>query len=232
MPRPADYSPGRVVVPEIAPAVLAETPGQYRHDVDVAASVSDRIQIDLVDGEFADNKTINLVQTYWPEDTRADLHLMYHRPQEHVPTVISQHPHMAIIHVEARDVDEKIITEACSRLQNSGIAFGLAVLPDTPVSRLEPFVYAIDHVLVFTGELGHYGGQLRFDCLDKIDQVKRLNRNIEVGVDGGITEETAARVVEAGADVLNVGGFIQNATHPENAYATLKEIIDRSSKRV
>ncbi len=217
-------------VADIAPAVLAETPQQYQHDLDIATSLSDRVQIDLVDGEFADNKTINLVQTYWPEDVRADLHLMYTDPASHVSTIIAQQPHMVIIHIEAASLRQTGISRMRERMHAVGIKFGLALLPDTPVSRIEPYAAEIDHALVFTGELGHYGGNLRFDCLDKISQIKHHNPRIEVGVDGGITDETAARVLEADADVLNVGGFIQNATHPETAYATLEEIVERQKK--
>lgn len=212
---------------EIVPAVLAETPGQYRNDLEVATSVSSRIQIDLVDGEFASNTTINLVQIYWPEGVRADLHLMHHDPFEHISTIISQQPNLAIIHLEAHKATEARIRDMGTQLQEAGIAFGLALLPDTPVTQLEPYASNIDHALVFTGELGHYGGRLRWDCLDKIEQIHRLSSRIEVGVDGGVTDETARRVAEAGADVLNVGGYIQTATHPETAYATLEEVINR-----
>jgi ribulose-phosphate 3-epimerase len=212
---------------DVVPAVLAETPEQYQHDLDVATSLRHRVQVDLVDGEFADNRTINLIQTYWPEEVRIDMHLMYNDPVAHVSTIIAQQPYMAIIHIEAAGLRQTAIWRTRERLQMAGIQFGIALLPDTPVSRIEPYMPWVDHVLVFTGELGHYGGQLRFDCLDKIDQIKHRHADIEVGVDGGITDETAAQVTEAGADVLNVGGFIQNATHPETAYATLKEIVER-----
>ncbi len=214
---------------EIAPAVLAESPQQYRHDLEIATSVSDRVQIDLVDGSFASNTTINLVQAYWPDAVRADLHLMYNDPYEHVSTIIAQNPHLAIIHIEAKNMDEESIAGMRTDIQSMGVGFGIAVLPDTPVEAIAPHISDIDHVLVFTGELGHYGGQLRFDCLEKISQIKHLNGRIEVGVDGGITDETAETVVKAGADVLNVGGFIQNATHPKDAYATLEKIINRQT---
>jgi ribulose-phosphate 3-epimerase len=152
---------------------------------------------------------------------------MYNDPVAHVSTIIAQQPYMAIIHIEAAGLRQTAILRTRERLRMAGIQFGIALLPDTPVSRIEPYLPWVDHVLVFTGELGHYGGQLRFDCLDKTDQIKQQHADIEVGVDGGITDETAAQVTEAGADVLNVGGFIQNATHPETAYATLKEIVER-----
>lgn len=211
---------------EIVPAVLAETPQHYQHDLEIATSVSDRIQVDLVDGEFAGNRTINVVQAHWPDTVRADLHLMHHDPYEHTSTLIAQQPHVAIVHAEARELSSSRLDDMRRRLQESGIKFGIALLPETPVTDIERRLEEIDHVLVFTGELGHYGGQLRSDCLSKISRVKRINPAMEVGVDGGITEETAASAIHAGADVLNVGGFIQNATHPQKAYATLEKIIN------
>lgn len=210
---------------EIAPAVLAETPMQYEHDMGVAAKLSNRVQIDLADGEFAENVTVSMAQVYWPDTVLADLHLMYQNPFEHIPTIISLTPHLAIAHAEARDMDDKSIASMRDKLKEAGIKFGLALLPDTPVEDIKSHLLNIDHLLVFTGELGHYGGKMRYDCLDKITQAKAVNSNIEAGVDGGINEETIGSVLEAGADVLNVGGYIQNATHPQDAYATLESIV-------
>lgn len=212
---------------EIAPAVLAATPLQYEHDMGVAASVSDRVQIDLVDGEFAENTTVSMAQVYWPETVRADMHLMYQDPYEHVPTITSLTPHLVIVHAEARDLDDKHITDMRDELKEAGVKFGLAILPETSVEDIKNHLDTIDHVLVFTGELGHYGGRLRFDCLDKIARIKAINPGMEVGVDGGVNEETIGPVLEAGADVLNVGGYIQNATHPQDAYATLESIVSK-----
>lgn len=211
--------------PVIAPAVLAETTEDYRRDLQLATSLSGRIQIDLVDGEFADNRTINLAQVYWPKTVAADLHLMYNDPAAHRETLIAMAPSLVIVHAEASELADETLGDLCQNLQAVGISFGVALLPDTDVETVAGLLPMIDHLLVFTGELGHYGGSLRYDCLDKLASAKRHNPRLELGVDGGITDETIADVVRAGAEVLNVGGFLQKASDPKAAYAKLETVI-------
>lgn len=211
--------------PIIAPAVLAETPQDYQHDLDIATSLSDRVQIDLVDGRFASHATINLAQSYWPPHVSADLHLMYDDPYAHLETLIAMHPSLVIVHAEAADLNSDRRHDMAKQLHAVGIKFGMAILPDTSVHSIQACMEYLDHILVFTGELGHYGGAIRLDCLDKIAEVKRHVPSMEVGVDGGVNDETAGRVVAAGADVLNVGGYLQRASRPQDAYATLKAVV-------
>ena len=208
---------------EIAPAVLAENPQDYARDLTVATSVSSRIQVDLVDGKFAQNRTINLVQAYWPKDVRADLHLMYQDPFVHAETVLSLAPHLVIVHVEAEEMNEKRMGDLKSELEPAGIKLGVAILKQTPVPAIDPYIPYIDHVLVFTGDLGHYGGDMDEWSLEKITAIKSIDADIEVGVDGGINEQTIRRVVEAGADVCNVGSFLQKAEDPQIAYDKLTQ---------
>lgn len=210
---------------EIAPAVLAETPEDYRHDLELAVSLSDRIQVDLADGKFASNLTINLPQVYWPSDVRADIHIMYENPLEHLPTLIAMSPHLVIFHAESEGVDYSSLVSAAKELGGAGIKTGLALLPDTDTDSVSDSLEILDHVLIFTGELGHYGGEMRPDCLGKIAEAKHINPSLEAGVDGGINDSNAAQVVAAGADVLNVGGFLQNADDPGDAYAKLENVI-------
>lgn len=210
---------------EVTPAVLAESPQAYEHDLQLAVSLSSRIQIDLVDGEFAENKTINLVQAHWPQSVRADIHLMYHHPESQLETVLATRPHLFIVHAEAEGLDLPAFMRIAEALRPHDIRLGLALLAPTQVETVRPLLAYADHVLVFTGELGHYGGVLDSSCLDKISEIKALYPDMEVGVDGGINDETIATVLAAGADVCNVGSFLQRADDPQAAYATLTREI-------
>lgn len=210
---------------QIAPAVLAATPAQYEHDLQVATSVSSHIQIDVADGQFAPNRTVNLEQTYWPEQVRADIHVMYNDPASHLETLVALGPHLAIIHFESEGLSEEQLRDMSTQLRAVGVQFGLALLPPTPVEAVHGLMSEIDHALIFTGELGHYGGEMQAQCLNKIGQLKQLQPDMEVGVDGGIDDTNVAAVVRSGADVLNVGSYIQRASRPQEAYATLQNII-------
>ena len=210
----------------IAPAVLAESVEGFAHDLSVAASVSNRVQIDLADGEFAPNRTVGIEQIYCPDGVDIDLHVMFDNPSAHLETMIAVKPSLVIVHYEAKHLhNTKAIEDIRKQLQSAGIKFGLAILPNTSVDDVSAHLGSLDHVLVFTGELGHYGGKMQTDCLSKISRLKAINPSLEVGVDGGIDEANIAGVVRAGADVLNVGSFIQKASRPQEAYDTLKLAI-------
>jgi pentose-5-phosphate-3-epimerase len=51
---------------------------------------------------------------------------------------------------------------------------------------------------------------------------------LEIGWDGGINDRNISQLVFGGVDVLNVGGYIQNANNPERAYNSLFRIADET----
>src|SRR3990167_8997676 len=195
----------------ICPAVLAKDPHEYRSQMERIAPFAERIQIDLTDGQFASIQTVMLEQVWWPDGVVADMHLMYKQPANFISEVIKLKPHLAIVHAEANGDFDKISRD----LRATNIKAGVALLPDTPVSLLEGSEHLIDHVLIFSGDLGHFGGRANLSLLGKVAEVKALNPNIEVGWDGGINTENIKTLVHNGVDVLNVGGFIQNSERPQ-----------------
>lgn len=205
----------------ICPTVLAREPHEFREQMERIAPFAERIQIDLTDGEFTPVRTVELARVWWPHSITADLHLMYQHPAEHLEAIIKLQPHLVIVHAEARS-DFLAVSEA---LKTAGIKVGLALLPDTAVAAVAPVMDKVDHVLIFAGDLGHFGGKPEINnFVDKLDELHYHYPDVEIGWDGGVTDQNARRLVELGVDVLNVGGFIQKAERPEAAYAKLKKI--------
>ena len=87
---------------------------------------------------------------------------------------------------------------------------------------------AIDHVLIFSGNLGSYGGHANLDLLHTVRYLKNHKPGLEIGWDGGINSQNVAQLVFGGVDVLNVGAFIQNAENPEKAYLALDRIASET----
>jgi ribulose-phosphate 3-epimerase len=182
-----------------------------------------RIQIDISDGIFAPNQTINLAQVYWSDKLVVDLHMMVNRPDDYLHEYIALSPNMVIIHAEANEGALNKY-DLSNHLHQLGIKFGLGLLGPTSVQSNRELIELADHVLIFTGNLGHYGGQMDMKILEKIKEVKNIKPSIEIGIDGGVNQKTALKALEAGADVLNVGGFIQQSANPQGAYAILQRI--------
>ena len=85
----------------------------------------------------------------------------------------------------------------------------------------------IDHVLIFSGDLGHFGGKADLTLLNKVKYLKDKKPSLEIGWDGGINDQNAQNLLDGGVDVLNVGGYIQRSGDPAHAYAILKGIIGK-----
>ena len=202
----------------VVPAVLATTPQEYKERLE-RVKFAPRVHLDFADGVFAPTKTIGLAQAYLPE-AEADLHLMLQRPGDQLETIISLHPQLVIIHAEA-EVD---FGAFFARLTELGIKTGLAVLPQTSISDAAQKLEQVDHLLVFAGDLGHYGGAMQPANLEKIAQAKQIKPALEVSVDGGVNDTNAAQVLAAGADVLISGSYIQNASRPRQAWQKLQEL--------
>jgi ribulose-phosphate 3-epimerase len=204
----------------ICPTVLAANKTDFEKQLN-NISFASRIQLDFMDGEFVETKSVKLIDIWLPENTQSDLHLMYKRPMEHLQLLLTLKPHMVIIHAES-DVDHVLMA---AELNKSGILAGLCVLPDTTIESVRPVLKSFDHLLIFGGHLGHFGGQADLSQLHKIEEAKEINPNLEFGWDGGANDDNAKKMSDEGVDVINVGGFIQKAENPQEAYKHLVELL-------
>jgi ribulose-phosphate 3-epimerase len=195
----------------VCPAILADSPQNYRSQMDKVGHFAERIQIDLTDGEFASSRTVGPEDAWWPVGVMADFHLMYRRPDRAIQTILQHQPHMIIVHAEA-DGQFASFAQTCHQ---HGVKIGVAVLPKTPIESILEALHAIDHVLIFSGDLGHFGGHANLDMLSRVHLIKQHRPDMEVGWDGGINEQNISRLATGGVDVLNVGGKKQKNTHPE-----------------
>lgn len=205
----------------ICPTILAEDKRQYKEQIERTATFARRIHIDFMDGKFAPSKSPNISQAWWPDDIKADLHVMFERPEDELDAIIRLQPNLVIVHAEAKG---NFVTLA-QKLHEAGIKAGVALLAKTSVEAIKPALEYVDHVLIFSGDLGHFGGNADLALLDKVMQVKELKPDIEVGWDGGISDTTVEKLVEAGVDILNVGGYIQRAENPRERYEILENLL-------
>src|SRR6266702_1258371 len=86
---------------DICPTIDAEDAHAYRAQMERIATFARRVHIDLGDGEFTPNRLIPIDQVWWPGGMRADLHVMYRRPFEHLDALIALGPQLIIVHAEA-----------------------------------------------------------------------------------------------------------------------------------
>jgi len=207
----------------VAPAILAETPDDYKAAVERVHPFAQRVHIDICDGEFAPSFTIGAAQVWWPQEWVVDIHAMVARPSEHLETLVSLKPHMIIFHAEVQEDLAPIL----QHVKQFGIKAGVALLRPTVPSTVTAAIEAADHVMIFSGDLGKYGGTASLMQLEKVRLIRAIRQDLEIGWDGGANVENAYSLAQGGIDVLNVGGVIAKADDPQATYTALVNEINK-----
>ncbi len=191
-----------VIAPSIRSADFARLGEQV---VESEQGGAGRIHIDVMDGHFVPNLSLGpAVVGSLRRVTRLPLevHLMVEQPERFVDLFLAQGADTLIAHLEVLPDPGPFVR----RLHGAGKRAALAVSPDTPVEALEPYLAAIDLALCMTVHPGFSGQAFLPESPVRIrrlrDLIERLNPRCELEVDGGITPETGAAAVRAGANVL------------------------------
>lgn len=206
----------------ICPTITAENSDEYAVQMERVEPFANRIHVDMADGQLAPRKLINFDSVWWRGDRTIDLHVMYLRPLEHAEIMLALNPRLIIVHAEA----EGNFLNFANHLHAHGIEVGVALLPRTQVDTIRPILDFVNHVLIFSGNLGYQGGsEADLSLLEKVTAIRALKPFVEIGWDGGVNEANARQLSRGGVDVLNVGSYIQHAKNPANAYAKLKSVL-------
>lgn len=198
----------------VAPALTEESAETYKAQVERLHKFTTRAHIDISDGEFAPTFLVNADQLWWPQEWTVDIHAMVARPSEHMASLVALKPHLIVFHAETT---ENIIP-LLQQVKKLGIKAGIALLKTTVPSMVEGAIQEADHVLIFSGDLGHHGGQASLMQLEKVRLVRKIKPDIEIGWDGGANLDNAYSLAQGGIDVINVGGALASADNPQEMY--------------
>ncbi|HRF28466.1 MAG TPA: hypothetical protein PL051_02395 [Candidatus Saccharibacteria bacterium] len=207
----------------IAPAVLVENAAAYKERMEKIQGFAERVHIDISDGEFAPTFTIAPNEAWWPANWHADIHAMVARPSEYIDQFIALKPNLVIFHVEV----EEDLLPIMKKLQSVGIKAGIALMRPTVPSVVGGLIEIADHVMIFSGDLGHYGGLASLMQLEKVRLIRAIKPGVEIGWDGGVNVDNAFTLSQGGIDVLNVGSTIAKSADPVATYKTLVDEINK-----
>ncbi len=208
----------------IVPTILTDNKQDYRAQAERINVFTRRVQIDVTDGVFAPNQTLDITNVWWPKNWEADLHLMATNPSEHMDTILKLSPSLCILHAEASED----LLPSFQMLKEAGIRTGVALLPSTFPGNVEPYIKAADHVLIFAGQLGVQGSPADLMQMEKIPLVRNMKPELEIGWDGGANMSNIRAIAHADVDVINVGSAISRAPDPAQAFQELVAEIDKN----
>lgn len=212
---------------KIAPSILSADFANLEKEVKrIEKAGADYVHIDAMDGVFVNNLTLgpNIVQAIRPHTKLPlDCHLMIQNPENLIPAFAKAGADIISIHVEATNH----IHGAIQLIKNEKIGAGVVINPGTPLAMIKPILGDVDMVLVMTVNPG-FGGQTFIEStLSKIKELKELretnNYTYKIEVDGGISDQTISRALEAGADIFVAGSYIFGATDMDQAFKALRD---------
>lgn len=207
----------------VVPTIMAETAEQLQEAIARNQQFARRVHIDISDGEFAPTFLLNEAQLTWPSGWEVDIHAMVARPSEHIAQLIQLKPSLVILHAEAQED----IVPHLQALKQAGIKAGVGLLKTTVPATVEAAIKEADHVMIFSGDLGKFGGTASMMQLEKVRLVKRIKPDVEIGWDGGVKVENAYTLTQGNVDVLNVGGAISKSEDPAGTY---NQIVKETNK--
>lgn len=201
----------------VAPSILSKTPTEYKETVQKYSLFAKRVHIDISDGTLTPETTISETACWWPKGWHADIHMMTANPSAHIDNLIKLHPDLVIFHAEARDN----LLPIFDVLKQNGIKVGVAIIKNVYPPSIKAILEAADHAMIFSGDLGKYGGVADYLLLEKVPLIEEIKHGIEIGWDGGANMDTIRTIVHGGVTVINAGSAIANAPDPQKAYEAL-----------
>lgn len=208
----------------INPSILSADFSDLRTELG-RISTADMAHVDVMDNHFVPNLTfgppvVERIRAVSP--IPLDAHLMIADPDRWAPVYADLGCASVTFHLEAAAAPVRLARE----LRALGARASVAVKPATPVEPLLDLLPEFDQVLVMTVEPG-FGGQKFLDvCLPKITRLRRAisaeGLDVALQVDGGVSEATVDRVVDAGANVLVAGSAVYGADDAAAAVASLR----------
>ncbi len=209
---------------EIIPSILVKTFAQFKQRLKKIEKLFPLAQLDIADGTlvpnstFADWREIRKVST----DVGYDLHLMINDPQAYWRKItITRKIYRVFFHVESGANIKSFIR----LLRQSKVRVGLAINPQTPLSRLKPWLSAVDAILIMAVEPGFNRGKYLTSTVARVRKLRTWNKSIPIVIDGSMNPQTAKKVLGAGANALVVGSYLTESKNWQKALNALRQSI-------
>ncbi len=192
---------------KIVPAILTSDPSELKAMINNAEELFDRAQLDIIDGVFADNKTVEPSSMGYIETNLAlDFQLMVKEPVNWVEQCVRAGAERIIGHIEAMEDQFAFVKKVTEEGRSVGFGLDLA----TAIEKIHPkLLTSLDAVLLMSVKAGFGGQEFDESIYLKITNLLKLRDEYEADfsliIDGGVKPQFIKKLSALGVDEVAVG---------------------------
>ncbi len=203
---------------KIIPTIFAHNSREFSKRFGVISKISKYAQIDFMDGKFVSAKSVDIGRI--PKlRGNFEAHLMVSNPRKYISKLKERGFRRVILHIESLSGEE--IFEEINKNKMSTL---LAINPETPISKLEPFLKRSGGVMFMGVHPGKEGQKFVRSVYGKIERFRKVHKNIFIQVDGGVNEKTILELEKRGVNAVNVGSYVSSGENPAEKLRELRRL--------
>lgn len=196
-----------------------------RKDVRLVNEYADIFHLDIMDGVFVPNISYGfpIVEAIASEALKPlDAHLMIVNPEKYVERFAKAGASMISFHLNATENPSEVL----SLIRSCGCKAGLVINPDIEVESLFPYLEQADYMMLMSVFAGFGGQKFIEDTYGRVRTLKaeilRRGLSLPIEVDGGVSPSNAARLAEAGAEILVAGSAVFKSSDPASTIESMR----------
>lgn len=221
---------------KLAPSILSANFSRLGEEIKEAEnSGADLIHVDVMDGHFVPNITIGpLVVDAISKITKLpiDVHLMIENPSDYLEMFSKSLEggkrdnslDYLSFHIEASYHPHRLL----NRIRELKLKAGVALNPSSPINTITHLLDSMDLLVLMTVNPGFGGQSFIESMIPKIKEARKVTKgyDVEILVDGGVTEKNIKKIKDAGADILVAGSAVFNQKDSiKNNITRLKALV-------
>lgn len=206
------------------PSIIAKSSEEFEMFIKLIEPHVDRVHLDIMDGIFVPNKTISGYEELLKLKTNLnfDVHLMVNNPEDQMYFWYQTKADRFLVHAESQTDLRGLIDQ----IHSNNRMVGVVLNPKTPNEVIFELIDDVDLVQFMTVEPGQYGADFVEEVVSKIESFHVRYPSVPIGVDGGVSPETAPKLLAAGVSIFAVGSFIFSSSDVGKAIEELNKLIE------